>query len=146
MGIDEETFQKLRLKSFVELDMLRRKYYVEAAVIKSGCEGFGMKVGDKVHFDGTRIMGRCCYHALEKLLPAIRIFAFIGPSYPSLARFAKEAGVTLPLPEIMKVACPDPIHTVIFEIRKVKYDDRSPFQPPEDLHPELHQQFRNIHV
>lgn len=85
-------------------------FLVVAKVIsQQGACDFGHKVGDEVTFDGERIRGRICLHALYSFLP--KVFAMrYGADFPWL----KENK------DVSTHACPDAYNPVVFEIRRIR--------------------------
>ena len=83
-------------------------YKVVAKVISQ--EGHciaGHKVGDEVTFDGMKIQGDICIHALYSFLPKV---------------FAMRYGAEFPWLEDTNVAthaCPDAYNPVVFEIERI---------------------------
>lgn len=84
-------------------------YPIVARVIKQEGECIaGHKVGDEIRFDGMKIQGDVCIHALYSFLP--KVFAMrYGAEFPWL-----EDG------DVATHACPDAWNPVVFEIRRVK--------------------------
>jgi uncharacterized repeat protein (TIGR04076 family) len=86
-----------------------QEYKVELRVIEQrGACGFGHKVGDVIVFDGRKVDGEICFHALYSVIPKV---------------FAMMYGVEFPWAEDKDVAshpCPDAYNPVIFEVRRVK--------------------------
>jgi len=71
---------------------------------------FGHQPGDVVVFDGERVNGRVCLHALYSFLPKV---------------FAMRYGATFPWlddehEDVSTHACPDAYNPVVFEIRRVQ--------------------------
>lgn len=69
---------------------------------------FGHQVGDEVVFDGERVRGRVCLHALYSFLP--KVFAMrYGARFPWLDD-----------PDVSTSACPDARNPCVFEIRRLR--------------------------
>ena len=83
-------------------------YTIVARVIKQeGTCVVGHEVGDEVVFDGNRVQGHVCIHALYSFLP--KVFAMrYGAEFPWL-----EDG------DVATHACPDAWNPVVFEIRRL---------------------------
>jgi len=80
---------------------------VRVARIEGHCAA-GHQVGDEVIFDGQTVQGRVCIDALSSFLP--KVFALrYGAEFPWLA----DKDVDLH-------ACPDPVNSVVFEIRRLR--------------------------
>jgi len=86
---------------------------------------FGNKIGDKIIFDGKTIRGRICYGAAQNLIPKVYVY-FLNPE--RFKRYFQEvAKVSLPLPDIMTIGCPDnsfPGGVVLFEIKQIRKKGR----------------------
>ena len=79
---------------------------VRVARIEGHCAA-GHQVDDKVIFDGQTAQGRVCLDALSSFLP--KVFALrYGAEFPWLA----DKDVDLHV-------CPDPVNSVVFEIRRL---------------------------
>ncbi len=87
-------------------------YRIIARVIKQEGQCIaGHEVGDKVVFDGMRVQGEVCIHALYSFLP--KVFAMrYGADFPWLDD-----------PDVATHACPDAWNPVVFEIRRVREDE-----------------------
>jgi len=71
---------------------------------------FGHQPGDEVVFDGERINGRVCLHALYSFLPKVFAMRF-GASFPWLDDEHQDVSTH---------ACPDAYNPVVFEIRRIQ--------------------------
>jgi len=87
-------------------------YTVIAEVIKQeGTCAAGHRAGDRILFDGRKISGDLCLHALYSFLP--KVFAMrYGAEFPWLED--QDAALH---------ACPDPCNPVVFRIQRVCASD-----------------------
>jgi uncharacterized repeat protein (TIGR04076 family) len=82
---------------------------VRVLSVDGHCE-FGHQPGDQITFDGERIDGRVCLHALYSFLP--KVFAMrYGASFPWLDEEHQDVSTH---------ACPDAYNPVVFEIRRIR--------------------------
>ncbi len=68
----------------------------------------GHSVGDEVAFDGMKVQGDICIHALYSLLP--KVFAM---RYGAKFEWLED-------PDVATHACPDARNPVVFEVQRVK--------------------------
>lgn len=86
-----------------------QQYKVELRVIeqKGTCD-FGHKVGDVIVFDGRKVDGEICFHALYSVLP--KVFAMMyGVEFPWLDD-----------KDVATHACPDAYNPLVLEVRRVR--------------------------
>lgn len=84
-------------------------YKIVATVIsqKGHCAA-GHQVGDEAVFEGKKVTGEICFHAMYSFLP--KVFAMrYGADFP----WAQD-------PDVAPHACPDAFNPVVFEIRRVR--------------------------
>lgn len=72
----------------------------------------GHQVGDEVIFDGRRVQGMICIHALYSFLPKVLAMMY-GAEFPWLAD-----------KDVATAACPDAWNPVVFEIRRERRTDQ----------------------
>jgi len=90
------------------------KIVVRVLSVEGHCE-FGHQPGDQVVFDGERINGRICLHALYSFLP--KVFAMrYGATFPWLDEEHQDVSTH---------ACPDAYNPVVFEIRRLPHAEDS---------------------
>ena len=83
---------------------------VRVLSVEGHCE-FGYQPGDQIVFDGERIEGRICLHALYSFLP--KVFAMrYGASFPWLDDEHQDVSAH---------ACPDAYNPVVFEVRRIRH-------------------------
>jgi uncharacterized repeat protein (TIGR04076 family) len=70
------------------------------------------QVGDEVVFDGERVEGRICLHAMYSMLPKVFALCY-DASFPWLAD-----------PDVAAHACPDAENPVVFEVRRLPKEPR----------------------
>jgi uncharacterized repeat protein (TIGR04076 family) len=93
------------------------KIMVRVLSVDGHCQ-FGHEPGDQIVFDGERVNGRVCLHALYSFLP--KVFAMrYGASFPWIDEEHRDVSTH---------ACPDAHNPVVFEVRRI----RDPVDQGED--------------